>query len=204
MAQVARREYEPAEETVRVVRDDVTGSAFLLARTTTWLAAIVTTRGRLGDAGDYWETGATLEEESGMVVEAIRDLALGITGAALARGAGGPQALNALLERYPLDQLDPVERPYLDLAVAYAVTGDPAAARRLVDEFDRTAPDDHRRGLRYQYHSVLGEIALRDNAAPVWQDELNSGRLKWKKLSDSSQGEVSLFEITDFLLKQSS
>ena len=167
MALVARREYGPAEETVRVVRDDVTGSAFLLARTTTWLAAIVTTRGRLGEAGDYWETGATLEEEAGMVVEAIRDLARGITGAALARGAGGPQALNALLERYPLDELDPVERPYLDLAEAYAVTGDPASARRLVDEFDRTAPDDHRRGLRYQYHSVLGEIALRERRYEV-------------------------------------
>jgi histidyl-tRNA synthetase len=38
----------------------------------------------------------------------------------------------------------------------------------------------------------------------IGDDELNSGRLKWKKLSDSSQGEVSLFEITDFLLKQSS
>ncbi len=38
----------------------------------------------------------------------------------------------------------------------------------------------------------------------IGDDELNSGRLKWKKLSDSSQGEVSMFEITDFLLKQSS
>ena len=37
----------------------------------------------------------------------------------------------------------------------------------------------------------------------IGEDELNSGRLKWKKLSDSSQGEVSLFEITEFLLKQS-
>ena len=33
-------------------------------------------------------------------------------------------------------------------------------------------------------------------------DELNSGKLKWKRLSDSSQGEVSLFEITDFLQKE--
>ncbi len=36
----------------------------------------------------------------------------------------------------------------------------------------------------------------------IGDDELNSGRLKWKKLSDSSQGEISMFEITDFLLKQ--
>jgi histidyl-tRNA synthetase len=33
-------------------------------------------------------------------------------------------------------------------------------------------------------------------------DELKSGRLKWKRLSDSAQGEVSLFEITEFLQKE--
>ena len=37
----------------------------------------------------------------------------------------------------------------------------------------------------------------------IGDDEINSGRLKWKKLSDSSQGEISMFEITDFLLRQS-
>jgi histidyl-tRNA synthetase len=37
----------------------------------------------------------------------------------------------------------------------------------------------------------------------IGDDEMNSGRLKWKKLSDSSQGEISMFEITDFLLRQS-
>jgi histidyl-tRNA synthetase len=33
--------------------------------------------------------------------------------------------------------------------------------------------------------------------------ELDSGKLKWKKLSDSSQGEISMFEISDFLQRQS-
>ena len=37
----------------------------------------------------------------------------------------------------------------------------------------------------------------------IGEDELNSGRLKWKKLSDSSQGEISMFEITDFLQQRS-
>jgi histidyl-tRNA synthetase len=37
----------------------------------------------------------------------------------------------------------------------------------------------------------------------IGDDEINSGRLKWKKLSDSSQGEISMFEITDFLLQKS-
>lgn len=37
----------------------------------------------------------------------------------------------------------------------------------------------------------------------IGENELQAGRLKWKKLSDASQGEISMFEITDFLLKQS-
>ena len=37
----------------------------------------------------------------------------------------------------------------------------------------------------------------------IGEDELNAGKLKWKKLSDSSQGEISMFEITDFLLQRS-
>ena len=38
----------------------------------------------------------------------------------------------------------------------------------------------------------------------IGDEELKAGRLKWKKLSDSSQGEISMFEITDFLRQQSS
>ena len=37
----------------------------------------------------------------------------------------------------------------------------------------------------------------------IGDEELKAGRLKWKKLSDSSQGEISMFEITDFLIRQS-
>ncbi|MEW6109785.1 MAG: histidine--tRNA ligase [Nitrospirota bacterium] len=33
----------------------------------------------------------------------------------------------------------------------------------------------------------------------IGEDEIKSGKLKWKKLSDSTQGEISLFEISDFL-----
>ena len=156
----ARREFGPAEEAAIAIREAVTGSAFLLARTTEWLAAIVMTRGRLSEAEGLWREGAALEAENGSNVEALRNLALGVTGLALARGEGGPEALDAALEMYPLSEMDPVARPYLDIATAYATVGDPASARALVDEFERTAPDNHQRGLRYQYHQTLGLIAL--------------------------------------------
>jgi tetratricopeptide (TPR) repeat protein len=160
MALVARREFGPAEELIRSVSEELKGSTFLLAQTTEWLAMIVTIRGRLDEADGYYEMTGQLWEENGSDVEALRNLALGIAGMALARGAGGPAALNALLARYPLEDMDPVTRPYLDVASAYAAVGDPGAARKLVEEFERATPANHQRGLRYQLHEVLGEIAL--------------------------------------------
>lgn len=160
MADGARRDFDRAEERVRVVRDEVTESTFLLARTTAWLAAVLTIRGRFADAEEYWAATAEFEEENGSDVEALRNLALGLTGIALARGTGGVEALDRALESYPLAEMDPVARPYLDIAAAYATVGDPATARRLVEEFERTTPENHQRGLRFQYHRVRGEIAL--------------------------------------------
>ncbi|HUE96716.1 MAG TPA: hypothetical protein VMN39_08655, partial [Longimicrobiaceae bacterium] len=162
MAFAARREFGPAEERMRFVRDEVTGSAFLLARTTDWLAAIVAVRGRLAEADEYRRQSAELSEENGSDVEALRTLAAGIVATALARRAERSAALDAALARYPLEDMDPVARPYLDVAAAYAAVGDPAAARRLVAEFERTTPGNHQRGLRYQHHEVLGAIALRE------------------------------------------
>ncbi|HSM09666.1 MAG TPA: tetratricopeptide repeat protein [Gemmatimonadota bacterium] len=160
MAFGARREFGPEEDMLRRTRDQVTGSAFLLSQTTTWLAAMVTVRGRLDEAKGYWEQSVELFEENGSDVEALRTLVLEIPAEALARGSDGSAALDAALARYPLEAMDPVVRPYLDVAQAYAAVGNPAAARRLVEEFERTTPANHQRGLRYQRHGVLGEIAL--------------------------------------------
>ncbi|MGD8497115.1 MAG: tetratricopeptide repeat protein, partial [Gemmatimonadales bacterium] len=161
MASAGRREFGPAEETMRRTIDQVTGSAFLLAQTTYWLAAIVTIQGRLAEADELWNKSAELTLENGSDVEALRTLTFSIAAEALARrSTDGSAALDAALARYPLAGMDPVERPYLDVAGAYAVVGDPAAARKLVEEFERTTPADHQRGLRYQYHEVLGQIAL--------------------------------------------
>jgi tetratricopeptide (TPR) repeat protein/TolB-like protein len=160
MGYSARRDFGPAEAAVEKTREQVTGSTFLLARTTEWLAFIVTTRGRLAEADQLWEEGAELEQENGSDVEALLDLVSAAAAEALARGEGGSEGIDAALERYPLADMDPVERPYLDVAEAYAVVGEAATARQLVAEFERTAPANHQRGLRYHHHQVLGEIAL--------------------------------------------
>ncbi|MGD8497133.1 MAG: hypothetical protein PVF05_13240, partial [Gemmatimonadales bacterium] len=161
MAFAGRREFGPAEETMRRTIDQVGGSAFLLTQTTYWLAAIVTIRGRLADADELWKRSAEFSLENGSDVEALRTTTFSIAAEALSRrSTDASAALDAALGRYPLADMDPVERPYLDVASAYAVVGDPAAARKLVEEFEQTTPANHQRGLRYQYHEVLGQIAL--------------------------------------------
>lgn len=171
----ARREWGPAEEQIRSVREEVTGSTFLLARTTEWLAAIVTTRGRLAESEQLWREGAALEAENGSNVEAIRNLAMGLAGVRLARGEGGPDALDAALELYPLDGVDPVARPYLDIAGAYAILGDPASARSFLEQFERNTPANHQRGLRYQHHLVQGEVLRQEGRHDEAIAELRQG-----------------------------
>jgi tetratricopeptide (TPR) repeat protein len=159
MGSSARRVYGAAEQEAIVAREAFAGSAFLLARMTEWLAAVVATRGRLIESDELWATGANLQEENGSAVEALLDLVLRVKLSAVVRGQGGLDALDAALERFPLSDMDPVERPYLEVAEAFALVGDPAAASALVDEFERTTPANFQRGLRYDYHRVLGEIA---------------------------------------------
>jgi tetratricopeptide (TPR) repeat protein len=51
------------------------------------------------------------------------------------------ESVEAALTRYPLDELDPLDRPYLRLAELYAYAGQPNRARQLLAELDRELAD---------------------------------------------------------------
>ncbi len=159
MAAGVNRDYGAAEERTRATRDAVQGSPFLLTQVTQWLANVVMIQGRVTEGAELWDAAVTLAEETGSPVEALRNSVALAVSKALTRGEGGTEELASGLARFPLEDMDPVERPYLDVAEAYALIGDPEAARRLVEEFETTTPEDFQRGFRYQRHRVLGEIA---------------------------------------------
>lgn len=55
--------------------------------------------------------------------------------------------LRAALERHPLETLDPLDRPYLPLARAYAMAGEPEQARVLIAAFRGEVPEHLQKSL---------------------------------------------------------
>jgi histidyl-tRNA synthetase len=100
-----------------------------------------------------------------------------------------------------------VARDFPTPNVFIAAIGDPAARESMVIA-DRLRGKGLWVELGDSENSLKSQMRKADRLSSkyvfiIGDDELNSGRLKWKKLSDSSQGEISMFEITDFLLQRS-
>jgi tetratricopeptide (TPR) repeat protein len=53
--------------------------------------------------------------------------------------------LERVLRAHPLDSISATDRPYLDLALAYAMADQPARATALLDEYERVVPASFRR-----------------------------------------------------------
>ncbi len=155
----AGRDYEAAERESRQARDQVTGSPFLLAQTTRTIANMVGVQGRLGESEQLWGEAAGVHDQNASPVESLRTLIAGEVAVQAARGGVDRSGLDAALAKYPLADMDPVARPYLDVAEGYVLIGFPGEARAFVAEFEVSTPVDFQRGLRYQRHRIMGEIA---------------------------------------------
>ena len=90
--------------------------------------------------------------------------------------AGAVGRVDETLDRVPLDDLPPVDRPYTGLAMLYAEAGQPERAKRLLAEYEREVPEPIRMGdlaLSGAYgHIALAEGRLQDanDAFRDWHD----------------------------------
>lgn len=74
--------------------------------------------------------------------------------------AAGRSLLDAAVQRFPLEKLPPLDRPYGNLAMAYAASGDLKRAKALVAEYERTASADHSPHTERWAYGARGAIAL--------------------------------------------
>jgi tetratricopeptide (TPR) repeat protein len=73
----------------------------------------------------------------------------------------GIKHLEAALDRFPLDSMKPLDRPYLQLAETYVSAGMPERALVLLTEHEVASNSERRtRDDKALRHSVLGELAL--------------------------------------------
>ncbi len=135
-----------------------------------WLAYLAQVRGRLAEAERYWheEMASSLQRGEGAVFlgHAIRLAKMHI----LLRGdpEGGVRVVEAALQRYPLDSVLPLNRPYLGdelttegLVPVFALANQPARAAALLAEYeDAEIAPVPRRGARFDLHGAAGLVLL--------------------------------------------
>jgi tetratricopeptide (TPR) repeat protein len=76
--------------------------------------------------------------------------------------AGALRLLQSALQHYPLTSMPALERPYGRLAQAFAIAGQPAQAKRLLQEYDSAVPEGQRRG-NPEWYRARGWLALAEN-----------------------------------------
>jgi tetratricopeptide (TPR) repeat protein len=127
------------------------------------LAGLAATQGLLEAAERHYRDAIASNVERGLpgaaIVEATRlaQMLLYVTEDA----PGALTTIDFVLMSHPLEDLDPLDRPYLDLAEVYASAGRADRAQALIDDFIEAVPTEiHSAEQRTQLDRVRGAIAL--------------------------------------------
>ncbi|MGE5687576.1 MAG: protein kinase domain-containing protein [Gemmatimonadota bacterium] len=158
----ARGEYDSAAAVVRRVQDARRDSPNWRTMTSAALATLATTQGRLAQADGYLQA-AVLGSEAENLPERALLYEVGRAGLDLwyrGQPERARRKADAALQRWPLERLNPADRPYLELAVFWAEAGRPDRARTLVADYDRLVPQGMKRAAATLRHAALGSIAL--------------------------------------------
>ncbi|MBI2401485.1 MAG: tetratricopeptide repeat protein [Gemmatimonadetes bacterium] len=175
--------HDSAEAIARTIRErhPDPGNAGVALSHLSGLAAV---RGRLREANEHGLARVRLFENRGLPNEALRYRVL-LARRELEVGGGAREVLAEVeeqLSRSSGDEVDPLDPPYLDIAMLYLSTGRMDRARVWVDAYERNVPAEWRRGRagsELQHLRALGSIALADGRV---QDAI-------RLLRQSDQGE---------------
>ena len=158
-AAAARGEYDAAREAYEQLRAGHPGSLWWRARTSARLAHYAGAQGRLAEAESHRADSEAAALERGLPWEAL-DEALDpvwLDVRVRENPEQGAARLGAALERYPLEEMPVLDRPYLQLVSLTALTGQPVRAREVLAEFEREVPHQMDEP---GYYRALGTIAL--------------------------------------------
>jgi tetratricopeptide (TPR) repeat protein len=169
-----RRDFGEAEAVYRRAVEGVRGIAPLQAGAEFGLYGILTTQGRLAEAGEHLATAADLQEGRGVPAARLNtEIGEAFTDLAVRRDTAAARSrLEAALQAHPLSEIPALERPYFQLAGAYALIGDPERARELWDEYQQAVPPELRGDDEVQRHAAPGLIAYAEGRYDEAIDEL--------------------------------
>jgi tetratricopeptide (TPR) repeat protein len=73
---------------------------------------------------------------------------------------GGIARVASALASFPIDSMEPLDRPYLELAEFYARTGDAVRGRAYLAAFDRDVPAEYRPLLDLEYDRAAAQVVF--------------------------------------------
>jgi tetratricopeptide (TPR) repeat protein len=159
---VALGDYATAEAGLHAVRTAHPENLNVRIGTASRLWSLAVLRGQLREAERWYEQVFELNEQIGLTTQCIQAVSRKTVMDILVRGnsADALVGLTSTLAQYPLRDIAPLDRPYTDLAVAYAVAGDTRAAREVLAEYESVVPAHLRRYDERNKRVALGLIAL--------------------------------------------
>jgi eukaryotic-like serine/threonine-protein kinase len=161
------QDYDSAAVLVAGLLADQRGTVYWEGIAYEWWGHLDALRGQLASARRRWVEAFRLTEARGLedtyLTRAARRSM--VEGLLLDDPARGRRLLDDALARFPLAGLDPLNRPYGHLAMAYAAAGEIRRAHELVSEYERTPEADHSRTAEVWAHGARGVIALSEGRA---------------------------------------
>jgi tetratricopeptide (TPR) repeat protein len=148
MLATAERDFSTAERLVQQVRQEQQSSPFWREVTTHAMALMRERAGKLGEAKRYREDLISQAEARNTPGDYLAESAQLV---ALDLRYGAPPArvlarLDSALRHHPLESIDRFDRPYALIAYVYARAGQPADAKRMMQEYEKAIPAGVRRG----------------------------------------------------------
>ena len=157
-----RGNYDSAAVLVKGLLADQKGTVYWEAIAYEWWGHLDALRGQMGSARRQWREALRITADRGMGgAYVLRTARRALGERFLLDDPGAARSLlDSALARYPLEKLPPLDRPYGNLAMAYAASGNLPRAKALISEYQRTPEADHATEAERWGHGGRGVIAL--------------------------------------------
>ncbi|MGD8699339.1 MAG: tetratricopeptide repeat protein, partial [Gemmatimonadales bacterium] len=175
----SRGDYDAAESAIRRLRESRNESLLWRANTSSRLATLARTQGRLADAERHLRDALAVQEQRGLATEYLES----VTGIAWLdvwfreQPQRGLQTIEMALDQYPLESLDPRDRPYLSLAWIHAWAGQPERSRAYLSQRETNLDQETLAAPNAFLDAVIGAIALAEGRP----DEAIAGFRVWDR-----------------------
>jgi len=168
-----QKRYDDAEQLGNALLDEQRGRVFWEAIAYFWMGNLSAMRGQMTRAQRAWDRALVLTAERDLAGRYLARAALSAVTERLLLddSARARRRLDDALERYPLDSLAALDRPYADLALSFAAVGAPVRAREMIAEFDAAIDADHSRDTERNRHGALGVASLAEGRVEAAIDE---------------------------------